>query len=82
MFQGATTNIFALDQRIAHSWRRLSLANLPIPATQALITPDGKLLAVAAGKVYLFNTSSNSEVVSGGISQGTGITTISIAAEP
>ena len=56
------------------------VANLPTPATQALITPDGKLLAVAAGTVHLFNTTTNAELVSGGISQGSGINTFAIAA--
>jgi uncharacterized protein (TIGR03437 family) len=56
------------------------VANLGTPATQALITPDGKLLAVLAGNVHLYNTSTNSELVTGGVSQGSGITTTGMAA--
>ncbi len=56
------------------------VANLPAPATSALITPDGKLLAVAAGTVHLFNTTTNQELFAGGISQGNGINTYAIAA--
>ncbi|MGA2877337.1 MAG: Ig-like domain-containing protein [Bryobacteraceae bacterium] len=56
------------------------VANLGTPASQALITPDGKLLAVVAGTVHLYNTASNNELVSGGVSQGSGITTVGIAA--
>jgi hypothetical protein len=56
------------------------LANLATAANQAIVTPDGKLLVVAAGKVHLFSTASNQELVSGGVSQGIGITTSAIAA--
>jgi uncharacterized protein (TIGR03437 family) len=55
------------------------VANLSSP-TQALVTPDGKLLAVAAGNVHLFATASNTELVPAGISQGSGINTFAIAA--
>lgn len=55
------------------------LADLSTSATQAVMTPDGKLLAVSAGLVHLFSTASNTEVVPGGISQGIGITTTGIA---
>ncbi len=56
------------------------IANLSNSPTQAILTPDGKLLAVVAGTVHLVSTATNSELVSGGVSQGTGINTIGIAA--
>lgn len=56
------------------------VANLPTPASQAIITPNGQLLAVAAGTVFLFNTTSNTDLVSGGVSQGSGINTFAIGA--
>ena len=56
------------------------VANLPSPANQAIITPDGKLLVVVAGTVHLFNTASNTELISGGFSQGSGISTLAVAA--
>jgi uncharacterized protein (TIGR03437 family) len=56
------------------------VANLSTAPSQAIVTPDGKLLVVAAGTVHLFATASNNELVSGGVSQGSGITTYAIAA--
>jgi uncharacterized protein (TIGR03437 family) len=55
------------------------VANLSTTPNQALVTPDGKLLVVSAGTVHLFATASNSELVGGGVSQGSGITTYAIA---
>ena len=55
------------------------VANLGTSASQAALTPDGKLLAVAAGTLHLYSTTSDSELVSGGISQGAGITTFALA---
>ncbi len=72
-----TNSIFSMDGTFLTA---AVVANLPSPANQALITPDGKLLAVSAGTLHLFSTTSNAELVSGGISQGAGISTISIAA--
>jgi len=56
------------------------VANLPKSATQALVTPNGQLLAVAAGTTYLFSTLSGAELVAGGVSQGTGVNTFALAA--
>ena len=56
------------------------VADLPIAATQAVLSPDGSLLAVAAGVLHLFDTATNLEVVTGGISQGSGVTTFAVAA--
>jgi uncharacterized protein (TIGR03437 family) len=73
----ATTNsIFAMDATLISP---TLVANLSTSATQAIITPDGRLLAVAAGTVHLFNTTTDTELVSGGVSQGTGINTVGIA---
>jgi uncharacterized protein (TIGR03437 family) len=55
------------------------VANLSTTPDQAIVTPDGKLLVVAAGTVHLFATASNNEVVPGGVSQGSGVTTYAIA---
>ncbi len=56
------------------------VANLSTTPNQAIVTPDGKLLVVSAGTVHLFATASNTELVAGGVSQGSGITTYAIAA--
>jgi uncharacterized protein (TIGR03437 family) len=56
------------------------VANLPVPATAAVITPDGRRLAVAAGALYLFDTTTNNQLVPGGFSQGGGINTFDVAA--
>lgn len=55
------------------------LANLPQPATQAIITQNGALVAVAAGNVFLFNATTNTDLFSGGITQGNGINTFALA---
>jgi adhesin/invasin len=55
-----------------------AIANLPSPASQAIITPDGSLLAVAAGNLHLFDTASNSELVPGGVSQASGVNTFAV----
>jgi uncharacterized protein (TIGR03437 family) len=57
-----------------------TLANLPASATQAVLTPDQSVIAVAAGAVHLFSTTSNTELVPGGISQGPGVNTFAVAA--
>ncbi len=58
----------------------VTVANLPTPPTGAVMTPDGKVLAVAAGSLYLLNTTTNSQIVAGGLSQGTGLNTFGVAA--
>jgi uncharacterized protein (TIGR03437 family) len=55
------------------------VANLPLPANQAFVTPDGRLLVVSAGTIHLFSTASNGELVAGGVSQGNGVNTFSMA---
>ena len=72
-----TNSILATDATFLPS---TLVANLSTPANQAMITPDGKLLAVVAGTVHLYSTATNSELVAGGVSQGTGITTTGVAA--
>jgi uncharacterized protein (TIGR03437 family) len=56
-----------------------SLANLSPAPTQAVITPDGQVLAVAAGTVNLYNATSGSPLISG-LSQAAGLNTVSVAA--
>jgi large repetitive protein len=56
------------------------VASLSTAPSQAIVTPDGTLLVVAAGTVHIFSTASNLELVSGGVSQGSGIGTFAIAA--
>jgi uncharacterized protein (TIGR03437 family) len=56
------------------------VASLPNPASQGIITPDGKVLAVTAGTLHLFATATNTELVPGGISQGGGMSTFAVAA--
>jgi len=56
------------------------VAKLLSTPSQAIVTPDGRLLAVAAGTVHLFDTASNEELVSGGVSQGIAVNTFAIAA--
>jgi uncharacterized protein (TIGR03437 family) len=55
------------------------VANLSPAPTQAVLTPNGELLAVAAGTVYLFNPVSGASLAANGVSQGTGINTIGVA---
>jgi uncharacterized protein (TIGR03437 family) len=76
---GSTTenSIYSIE---ATSLAPTVIASLPILPTQALITPNGKFLVVVAGVVHLYNTATNAELISGGISQGTGINTFAVAA--
>ncbi|HTW64675.1 MAG TPA: Ig-like domain-containing protein [Bryobacteraceae bacterium] len=55
------------------------IAAFPQPPTDAVLTPDGSLLAVAAGTLHLFDTTTDLELVPGGINVGTGISVIDIA---
>lgn len=56
------------------------VANLsPVP-TQAVMTPDGQVLAVAAGTVNLFSATTGNQLASGALSQGVGLSTVSVAA--
>ncbi len=55
------------------------VASLSSPATAAVMTPDGRLLAVAAYALHLFDTSTDTEVVAGGLSQGNGVNTFNVA---
>jgi uncharacterized protein (TIGR03437 family) len=55
------------------------VANLPAAATQAVMTPNGQVLAVAAGNAYLFSTATGNALVAGGVSQGAGVKTYAVA---
>ena len=56
------------------------VAALPAPPQQAILTPSGALLVVLAGNIYMFSSLTYANLDPSGISQGTGITTLSIAA--
>jgi adhesin/invasin len=58
----------------------VTVADLPVAPSAAVITPDGKVLALAAGSLYLFNTTTNTAIVPGGFSQGSGVSTFGVAA--
>jgi Bacterial Ig-like domain (group 1) len=49
------------------------------PATAAILTPDGTRLAVAAGTLHIFDTSTDLELVPGGINAGAGVTISDVA---
>ncbi|HEY3836460.1 MAG TPA: Ig-like domain-containing protein, partial [Bryobacteraceae bacterium] len=55
------------------------IAAFPRPITAATLTPDGSLLAVAAGTLHLFSTATDSELVPGGINVGTNVSVIDVA---
>jgi uncharacterized protein (TIGR03437 family) len=55
-----------------------SPASFSQPPTGAVMTPDGTRLAVAAGTLHVFDTSTDTELVSGGISVGSGATIIDL----
>ena len=46
------------------------IAALPQAATAAVITPDGRRLLVVAGRLYIFDTTTDAPVVSGGVDVG------------
>jgi len=73
----SANSVYAVDST---SLEASLVANLTYPANQAIITSNGDLLAVAAKTVYLFDTATNAELISGGISQGVGINTFALAA--
>jgi uncharacterized protein (TIGR03437 family) len=72
-----TDSVYAMDGALLTA---TPVANLSAPPTQVVITPDGTVLAVAAGSVHLFDTATNSELVPGGISQGSGFNAFGVAA--
>jgi len=51
-----------------------NIAAYPQQPTAAVLTPDGTRLAVAAGNLHIFDTSTDLELVAGGINPGTGVT--------
>jgi uncharacterized protein (TIGR03437 family) len=55
------------------------VANLSAAARKAVMTPDGKLLAVAATTLHLFDTNTNNEIAAGGLTQGSGVSTFDVA---
>src|SRR5579859_3683675 len=75
---GTTTNqsITAVDSAFLVP---RNIAALSQPATAAVLSPDGSLLAVAAGNIHLFDTASDMELVPGGINLGTGVSALDLA---
>lgn len=72
----ATNSITSTDLTLIPS---ALVANLsPVP-TQAVMTPDQRILAVAAGNVHLFDTGMGAELVPGGLNQATGMNTVAVA---
>ena len=57
-----------------------SLVNLGTQATAAAISEDGKRLAVAAGLLHIFDTTSDTDIVPNGISIGAAVTTFDVVA--
>jgi uncharacterized protein (TIGR03437 family) len=56
------------------------VASLGTQATAAAMSEDGKRLAVAAGLLHIFDTSSDSDLAPNGISIGAGVTVFDVAA--
>jgi uncharacterized protein (TIGR03437 family) len=54
------------------------LASFTQAPTGAVMTPDGTRLAVAAGTLHIFDTATDTELVSGGISAASGATIIDL----
>jgi len=57
-----------------------SLASLGTQATAAVMSEDGKRLAVAAGLLHIFDTSSDGDLAPNGISIGASVTVFDVAA--
>jgi uncharacterized protein (TIGR03437 family) len=57
-----------------------SLASLGTQATAAVMSEDGKRLAVAAGLLHIFDTTSGADLVPNGISIGAAVTVFDVAA--
>ena len=56
-----------------------NIAALQQAATAAVLSPDGSRLAVAAGNLHIFDTASDTDMVTGGINAGTGVSIIDVA---
>jgi uncharacterized protein (TIGR03437 family) len=56
-----------------------SISNLGTQATAAAISEDGKRLAVTAGSLHIFDTSSDSDLVPNGINIGASVTAFDVA---
>lgn len=56
-----------------------SLGNLGQQATAAVLTPDGRRLAVAAGLLHIFDTSSDTDLFPSGISTGPAVSIFDVA---
>jgi uncharacterized protein (TIGR03437 family) len=57
-----------------------SIAGLGTQATAAAISEDGKRLAVAAGSLHIFDTSTDTDLTPNGVNVGAGVTVFDVAA--
>jgi hypothetical protein len=55
-----TDTIIAADTTLLNP---TAIASLSSPATQGIITPDGSMLAVAAGALHVFDTTTDTELI-------------------
>ncbi|MDP8980923.1 MAG: hypothetical protein M3O35_10060 [Acidobacteriota bacterium] len=55
------------------------IAALPQPPTAAVITPDGRRLLVTAGRLYIFDTATDTAVVSGGVDVGSNALDVAVS---
>ena len=63
-----------------NNFTRPRTINLGAPATAAAISEDGKRIAVVAGPIHIFDTSTDSDIVPNGISLGANYTVVDLAA--
>ena len=55
------------------------IAALPQSPTGAVITPDGRRLLVAAGRLYIFDTATDAPVVNGGVDVGSSALDVAVS---
>ncbi len=71
----STQPVTITDNTFATTHSAASFSEAPIGA---VMSPDGTRLAVAAGALHIFDTSTDNELVSGGLSVGTGASIIDL----
>jgi uncharacterized protein (TIGR03437 family) len=64
----------------SNNFTRPRTINLGAAATAAAISEDGKRIAVVAGSLHIFDTSTDSDILPNGISLGSGYTVLDLAA--
>jgi len=55
------------------------IVNLTQTVTSGVMTPDGTRLALAAGSLHVINTTTNTDILSSGVSVGAGVSVFSVA---